>query len=72
MCRHAHSRRRFALRDIHGRGGPACVSLDIRCRIPVLILRLSGEFLFEKNNKSDGILQLFIDQSCHLNTDAAR
>ena len=23
-------------------------------------------------SKTDGILQLFIDQSCHLNTDAAR
>ena len=29
------------------------------------------EFLFESNSKTDGILQLFVDQSCHLNTDAA-
>jgi hypothetical protein len=29
------------------------------------------EFLFEPNSKTDGILQLFVDQSCHLNTDAA-
>ena len=29
------------------------------------------DFLFGTNSKTDGILQLFVDQSCHLNTDAA-
>jgi hypothetical protein len=29
------------------------------------------EFLFESNSKTDGILQLFVDQSCHLSTDAS-